>query len=79
MSFIFFILIFVLLFGLIFVLWILNFVFGIFRTIFSFGRRGHSASRNDGGYNEPSSAKKNKEKIIFDKTDVVDAEYEEIK
>jgi hypothetical protein len=54
-------------------------VFGIFRTIFSFGRRGHSASRNDEGYNEPSSAKKNKEKILFDKTDVVDAEYEEIK
>ena len=79
MSFIFFILIFVLLFGLIIVLGVLNFVFGIFRSIFSFGRRGHSVPRNDGYNEQPTSSKKNKEKIIFDKTDVEDAEYEEIK
>lgn len=77
-SFLFFVIIFVLIVGLIFVLGALNFVFGIFRSIFSFGRRRPSASYNEqGGY--ASSAPKHKEKPMFDKSDVEDVDYEEIK
>ncbi len=75
MSFIFFIIIFVLLIGLIVLSSVFGIVMTILRGIFSFGKSPQSTT-----YTKTSSSPQNKnERVFFDKTEAEDAEYEEIK
>ncbi len=75
MSFIFFILIFVLLIGLIILSSAFGIVMTILRGIFSFGKTIKTTT-----YTKTTSSAQNKtERIFFDKAEAEDAEYEEVK
>jgi len=77
LSFLLFILIFVVVIGLVIILSVIGFVSSIFRGIFSFGRRTGNQSQDSTGENQQKPTKK--EKVLFDKSEAQDADYEEIK
>lgn len=75
LTFLIVILLLVLIFGLSIFMGLFNFVLNILRTIFLFGRH----PRNPQQGRTKNSTKKKSEKVLFDKNEAEDADYEEIK
>jgi hypothetical protein len=80
MSFLFFIIILILLFGFSFVLGIFSIIFNVIRGIFSFGRKSSENPYDQTNQNTTSGTKaRKKDKVLFDKSEAVDADFEEVK
>lgn len=78
MSFIFVIIILVLVFGFAILGGVLSFVFRILRFIFSFGRMKQASPHTQSEPKAPK-AKAHKEKVLFNKQEAEDVEFEEVK
>lgn len=74
MGFIIFLIIAVLVIALVILLSAINFVLGIFRAVFSFGKENKRSV-----YDRPSDPVKQKDKVLFDKSTAEDVDYEDVK